>query len=200
MRRVLPVALAAAVLVLGGCTSDPSLPGQAKINVDTPALVAMKKDAGVADCAPGDASPVDGGLPAVTLPCFGGGPDVDLSSLKGPLVINLWQATCAPCRKEMPVLQEFHEKYGDRVGVIGVDYQDVQTEPAMQLVKRSGVTYPLLADPDGDISAKSPFPVIRGLPLFAFVAADGTVQLASGGIDSLDDMVALANEHLGTDL
>jgi thiol-disulfide isomerase/thioredoxin len=200
MRRVLPAALVAAVLVLSGCTSDDTLPGEAKIDVDTPRLAAMKKDAGVADCAPGDAAPVEGGLPAVTLPCFGGGPSVDLSSLRGPLVINLFAATCGPCRKEMPVLQQFHERYGDRVGVLGVDYTDVQTEPAMQLVKRSGVTYPLLADPQSDLQGAAPFPNLIGLPLFAFVAADGTVQFASGGVDSLDEMVELANDHLGTDL
>ena len=200
MTRVALAALVAALLVLAGCSSDGSAPGVAKIDVDTPRLAAMKKDAGVADCEPGSAAPVDGGLPEITLPCFGGGPDVDLSTLRGPLVVNLFASWCGPCRKEMPVLQEFHEKYGDQVGVLGVDYTDPQTEPAMELVQRSGVTYPLLADPDGDISAKSPFPVIRGLPLFAFVAADGTVQLASGGVDSLDEMVELANAKLGTDL
>jgi thiol-disulfide isomerase/thioredoxin len=200
MRRALPAAIVAAVLVLSGCTSDASLPGEAKIDVDTPRLVEMKKEAGVAPCAPGDASPVDGGLPEVTLPCFGGGPDVDLSSLRGPLVVNLFAATCGPCRKEMPVLQQFHEKYGDRVGVLGIDYTDVQTEPAMQLVKRSGVTYPLLADPQSALQGAVPFPNLIGLPLFAFVAADGTVQLASGGVDSLDEMVELANDKLGTDL
>lgn len=200
MRRVLPAALVAAVLVLSGCTSDAPLPGKAKVDVDTPRLVEMKKEAGVAPCAPGDASPGDGALPDVTLPCFGGGPDVDLSTLQGPLVVNLFQATCVPCRKEMPVIQEFHERYGDQVGVLGIDYLDVQTEPAMELVARSGVTYPLVADPGGDLSAQSPFPVIRGLPLFAFVGADGTVQLAAGGVDSLDEMVELANKNLGTDL
>ena len=44
------------------------------------------------------ASTSDGGLPARSLPCLGGGRRVDLSTLKGPLVINFWNAACAPCR------------------------------------------------------------------------------------------------------
>jgi thiol-disulfide isomerase/thioredoxin len=200
MRRALLAALAAAVLLLSGCTSDDNLPGEARIDVDTPALVQMKADAQVEDCEPGDAAPVEGGLPEVTLPCFGGGPEVELSSLRGPLVVNLFAATCGPCRKEMPVLQQFHDKYGDQVGVLGVDYNDRQTEPAMELVQKSGVTYPLLADPQSDLLGAAPFPNRVGLPLFAFVAADGTVELASGGVDSLEDLVALANAKLGTDL
>ena len=62
----------------------------------------------------------------MTLPCLGGGPDVELSSLRGPMVINLWQARCGPCRKEMPALEEFHQQYGDQVAVLGIDFNDVQ--------------------------------------------------------------------------
>lgn len=202
MRRILPVALATAVLLLGACGSGdlPSPPGEARIDVDTPALVKLKKQAGVQDCVPGDAAPVDGGLPEVTLPCFGGGPAVDLSSLRGPLVVNVFASYCGPCRTEMPVLQQFHERYGDRVGVLGIDYNDAQTVPAMELVRESHVTYPLLADPQSELQGASPFPNRVGLPLFAFVAADGTTTLAAGGVDSLHELVDLVNQHLGTDL
>jgi len=191
-----------ALATAAGCGSSslPSPPGEARIDVNTPALAALKKAAGVEDCTPGDATPVDGGLPAVTLPCFGGGPDVDLATLRGPLVVNLFASWCAPCRKEMPVLQQFYEKYGDRVGVIGVDYTDSQTEPAMELVQRSGVTYPLLADPQSRLQGAAPFPNRMGVPLFAFVAADGTVSIATGGVDSVAEMVDLADQHLGTHL
>jgi hypothetical protein len=57
-----------------------------------------------------------------------------------------------------------------------------------------------VADPGGDINAKSPIPVIRGIPQFAFVTADGDVSIASGGVDSVDELVELANDHLGTNL
>jgi thiol-disulfide isomerase/thioredoxin len=199
MRRLLMAVLVAAVLVLTGCNADDvQPPGDAKVNVDTPALRELKQDAGVADCQPGSADA--GGLPDLTLPCLGGGADVDLASLQGPVVLNLWASTCGPCRKEMPALQAFHEQYGDQVPVIGIDYQDVQPAEALKLARKSGVTYPLLADPGGDINGRDPVPVMRGIPMFLFVSADGDVQVVPGGIDSVDELVDLVDEHLGVSL
>jgi thiol-disulfide isomerase/thioredoxin len=199
LRRLLPAALVAAVLVLAGCSADDvKPPGQSSVDVDTPELQKLKQETDVASCKPGDAT--GAGLPDVTLPCLGGGPDIDLSTLRGPLIVNLWASNCGPCRKEMPALEDFHQQYGDRVDVLGIDYQDFQPAAALQLAKRSGVTYPLVADPGGDINANSPVPVIRGIPIFLFVTADGHVEAVAGGIDSADDLVELANEHLGIDL
>jgi thiol-disulfide isomerase/thioredoxin len=201
MSRALCAALVAAVLVLGGCGSeDVPEPGAAKIDVDTPQLRALKAGAGIEACEAGAAEPVDGGLPDVTLPCLGGGEDVDLGSLRGPLVVNLWASWCGPCVQEMPQLAAFYDAYGDRVPVIGVDYQDPQTGAAFDLAKRSGVTYPLLADPQGDLQAKAPFPARVAVPSFAFVAEDGTVTLELGRVTSTDDLVDLVEQHLGVTL
>jgi thiol-disulfide isomerase/thioredoxin len=201
MRRA--VAALAAALVLVGCGGggDVALPGPAKIDVDTPELRQMKARAGVEDCAPARGEHVDGGLPPVTLPCFGGGPDVRLGALRGPMVVNLWASTCGTCRHEMRILQDFHEKYGDRVQVIGIDYQDVQTEAAMDLVRQTGATYPLLADPQSDLSGAAPFPVLRGLPFLALVDAEGRVAHQEFIIvQSRQQLVGLVNRHLGTSL
>jgi len=201
MRRGAPVVLAVAVLLLGACDSAdvPKPPGEAKVDVDTPALRAIKQKAGIETCVPGAAT--DGGLPAVTLPCLGGGPDVDLSSLEGPMVVNLWQSFCEPCRKEMPALQEFHERHGDQVPVLGIDSTDVQPQAALEFAADLGVTYPQLADPGGDLSARAPFPTIRGYPYLAIVDADGEIAWQQfGGVDSYADLVDLVNEHLGTEL
>lgn len=206
MRYALAAAMAAVVLLLAGCASTPTIEagpvtGPAKIDVDTPQLRELKKQAGVEACAPGAAGAVAGGLPAVTLPCLGGGPEVDLSTLRGPMVVNLWASWCGPCRAEMPILQGFHEKYGDQVAVLGVDYQDPQTVGALDLVLASGVTYPLLADPQGALSGADPFPALTRMPFLAFVDADGAVVgKVFNEIDSEDEMIQLANHYLGTDL
>ncbi len=198
MRRLLPAALIAAALLLGGCGSDAAAPGEAKVDVDTPALRAIKQDAGIEDCRPGTA---DGGLPELTLPCLGGGPDVDLATLQGPMIINLWQSFCGPCRKEMPALQEFHEQYADQVPVLGIDSADVQPQAALEFAQKVGVTYPLLADPGADLSGLAPFPLIRGYPYLAIIDADGELAYQQfGGVDNYPELVDLVNTHLGTDL
>ena len=82
--------------------------------MDTPDLRELKAEIGMEDCVPG---PGGGALPEITLPCLGGGTSVDLSSLRGPLVLSFWFAGCEPCKEEMPALQAFDDQYGDRVPV-----------------------------------------------------------------------------------
>lgn len=203
MRRLLPAVLAAAVLVLSACESAdlPAPPGQAKVDVDTPALRAIRADAGIEPCRQAAGAAVDGGLPDVTLPCLGGGPDVDLAGLRGPVVVNLWASWCGPCRRELPIYQQFHERYGDRVGVVGIDYNDVQPKAALELARDTGVTYPLLADPGSTLEGTESFPTIPGLPWIVLVDADGAiVHKQPIEITSVDQLVGLVDEHLGTHL
>lgn len=200
MRRAACAAFALlGVVVLAGCTDTPDLkfPNKAKIDVDTPQLRQEKQAAGVEPCRPGTGA---NELPAITLPCFGGGPDVDLSTLEGPLVINVWAGWCGPCRKEMPVLEKFHQQYGDRVPIIGVDYSDPQVGSAMDLVLETGVTYPLLADPQENLLGVEPFPTMFALPMMVFVGADGSVEVIAGQVESVDELVDLVDTNLGIQL
>lgn len=205
MRRAAASLLATALLsgLLAGCSTDPSAPdvNAPKVDVDTPALREQKARLGVEDCAEGEGTgPVEGGLPQVTLACFGGGPDVDVSTLRGPLVVNFWQGACVPCRQEMPALEEFHQRYGDEVPVLGIDYLDAQPGYAMDLVESTGVTYPLLADPDPQLGVEGEVRVV-GLPHFVLLDADGRIAYqAPGGIESVDELVDMVEEHLGVAL
>jgi thiol-disulfide isomerase/thioredoxin len=170
VRRALLAVLT--VVLLAGCSSEQppsSAPATSSVDVDTPALRTLKQRIGVEACEPGDAR---SDLPQVTLSCLGGGPDVMLNSLRGPLVINLFAQWCGPCRAEMPYYQELHRKARGNVRVLGIDYLDTQPALALDLVRRTGVTYPLLADPSGVLR---PDFKIRGLPGVVLVDATGKV-------------------------
>jgi thiol-disulfide isomerase/thioredoxin len=202
MRRVAAVLASVALMVtMAACDHETQFvpgPGPSKVKVDTPDLVTLKAQIGMRDCVPG---PGGGELPAVTLPCLGGGTSVDLSTLKGPLVLSLWQAGCAPCRKEMPALQAFDDKYGDRVPVVGIDFADQYPGTALQEAGKRKVTYPSLADPGGDLQGFDEFAKIPGMPTMYFVDADGKIAYQrSGGVDSADEVADLVREHLGVDL
>jgi len=202
------VALRVAVLVgvaalgLTACTDDdrgfvPG-PGPQEVDVDTPELRELKQAAGLDDCAPG---PGGGALPALTLPCLGGGPSIDLSGLRGPMVVNLWASWCDPCREEMPALQAFYEQHGDQVPVLGIDYQDSYPAEALSQAKERGVTYPSVSDSLGDLQGQPGFENALALPIIILVDDAGEVAYQQfGGVDSAADVVALVDEHLEVSL
>lgn len=213
MRRLGGVAAGAVLLLLlTGCVAAPEPEGGAPsgagsaedpgafavdVDVDTPELRAVKRRAGIADCptTEADAGPVDGGMPEVRLPCLGGGPDVTLSSVRGPAVVNLWAQWCGPCREELPYYQRLHEEAGDRLTVLGIDYQDTQPRMALELAEETGVTYPLLADPAAQL--RVPFRV-RGLPGVVLVDEEGrVVHLEYVVIRSYGQLTGMVEEHLG---
>lgn len=210
-RRWAALAIAGAVLLSGCSALRP--PGsesgslRSNVEVDTPELRAAKARTELPDCEPGTGERVDGGLPDVTLPCLGGGPDVNLSSLRGPMVINVWAAWCTPCRRELPIYEEFHQRHGDKVKVLGIDFQDTQPGAALELARETGVSYPQLADPNTDISLAEPLPNIPGMPGIIFVDEDGVVVDERGTprvvfyeIKDLPDLERLVAEHLGIEL
>jgi len=204
-RRALAALLVAATLTACAPSSDDDFyvpqVGPAKIDVDTPHLRAEKQAAGVEPCASGPGAVVEGGLPDLTLPCFGGGRAVDLASLRGPMVLSLWASYCVPCRREMPILEEFHQKYADRVAVVGLDARESIPDNAMKLVRDTGATYPLLADPQEDLVGKEPFGNLQFLPFLVLVDADGKVVFKEPrAIDSLDGLETLVHDELGVSL
>jgi peroxiredoxin len=67
------------------------------------------------------------------------------------LVLNVWYASCPPCRKEAPDLQGIHEEYQDQgVFFIGVNVRDT-AGPARAFEETYGITYPSMPDPDAEI-------------------------------------------------
>ncbi len=188
------VALLGVAVLLSGCDQGETAAG-CKVDVDTAELRDLKAGAGIVDCPTGDG---DADLPDVELACLGGGTSGSLADVEGPAIINFWASSCGPCRKEMPALASFDEQYGDQVAVIGVDYLETYPEAALDLAQRSDVTYPSFADACGDLQETDL--VIPGLPVFVFVAADGSVEQAAGGVESVDEIVELAETKLDIEL
>jgi cytochrome c biogenesis protein CcmG/thiol:disulfide interchange protein DsbE len=129
-------------------------------------------------------------LPHVTLQSLGGGKAVDLSALRGPMVVNLWASWCGPCRAELPHYQAFAQKYAGKVGVLGVDWQETRIAKARALARQTGVTYPLVADPGGRLR-------VRFLPQVILVDQDGKIAYEQYlQIKSLAQIEKLVKEHL----
>jgi thiol-disulfide isomerase/thioredoxin len=165
------------------------------VDVDTPALRVLKADAGIRPCRTGTGRPVAEGLPEVTLRCLGGGRPVALSSLRGPMVITLFAQWCGPCRKELPFFQRLDRRADGAVRVLGVDFLDTQPAAALRLARSSGVTFPLLADPDARLRSELH---VRGLPTVVFLDADGSVTATQArSFSSYDDLREAVRDQLG---
>ena len=67
------------------------------------------------------------------------------------LVVNVWYASCPPCRVEAPDLQAIHEEYTDQgVSFIGINLRD-EKGPAQAFEANYGITYPSLPDLQSEI-------------------------------------------------
>lgn len=109
--------------------------------------------------------------------------EVSTASLLGrPLVINVWNSNCEPCKKELPDLAAAHREFGDRVRFVGIDpYYSSTAE--LDFAKRYGVDYELLFDGDGRFTTATG---ITTQPVTLFVTADGTIVQQTGQLDLAD--------------
>ena len=96
-----------------------------------------------------------------------------LSTLQGkPVVINFWATWCAPCREEMPLLNQYAEKYADRVIVLGVN--DGETEQQIdEFLVETPVAFPILLDTTNAVTDDY---YVRSLPMTFFIDAEGVLR------------------------
>ena len=139
VRRASTLALAAAVIVLAGCTSSDPLAqqyregtGQGYISGDGAYTVIAEADRG---------EPVEfSGL-------IENGDAVSSDDYRGDvLVVNFWYAGCPPCRLEAADLETLSQRFAaDGVSFLGVNIYD-QAPTALSFAEEFGVTYPSILD------------------------------------------------------
>ncbi len=94
----------------------------------------------------------DGSAPNFTLPDRGG-QNVTLSDFSGQVVmINFWASWCAPCRQEMPLLDELYQRYkGLGFTLLGVNVEE-DSSLATDRLNETPVDFPILFDRENRVS------------------------------------------------
>jgi thiol-disulfide isomerase/thioredoxin len=104
-----------------------------------------------------------------------GGVKHSLSEWKGrPLLINFWATWCAPCRREIPLLQTLrHERSGDGLEIVGiaVDFRDAVQHYAREM----SIDYPVLVGEQDGLDAIAAFGMDTVFPFTVFTDRQGRI-------------------------
>jgi peroxiredoxin len=109
-------------------------------------------------------------------------PDFELQTLDGKrvrlhdyrgkaVVLNFWASWCVPCKKEIPWLIEFQNKFSPRGLIILGISMDTSLAPAKQFSKEMAINYPVLM---GSQSVADQF-YVKGLPVSVFIDRSGKI-------------------------
>lgn len=122
----------------------------------------------------------DGPAPDFSLPDQSGS-TVSLSQFDGQVVlINFWASWCGPCREEMPLLAELHQRY-ESLGftMLGINVEEDSTE-ADRFLRSVPVSFPILYDRANSVSKL--YDVIA-MPSTILIGRDGRVRYIHHGYE-----------------
>ncbi|OCL26694.1 peroxiredoxin [Orenia metallireducens] len=113
------------------------------------------------------------------------GEDIHLSDYQGKyLLLNFWATWCPPCRKEMPDLNQFHQKNKDEFVVVGVNIGE-DKENVKKFMETGGYDYPILLDRDRQVAFLYRASVI---PTSYFIDPEGRIQYIKRGMVTKDEL------------
>lgn len=162
-----------------GDASTSSTPDDGAITATAPAGGAAKDDA---SSVPSGSRPncphVDLGVP---LDCLGA---ATTGHAKGTVVVNVWAWWCQPCRKELPVMNEFAKKHPD-ISVVGV-HANPDASKAVEVLDNLGISYPSFQDGGNEFAATQGLPNV--VPVTLVLHSDAPPQLYAQVFHSVDEL------------
>ena len=151
-----------------------------KKSVESPSLTKIEPAANTTEMPTDGAAP---GVPKKTIPDTL--PDITLANLDDqptrlasfasrPLMINFWATWCAPCRREIPLLNKLRaERKVQNAEIVGiaVDFK----EDVLKFVQKVPVNYPLLVGEEDGLAAASAFGMGMAFPFSIFVDSQNRI-------------------------
>jgi thiol-disulfide isomerase/thioredoxin len=117
---------------------------------------------------------IPGTLPDITLADRNGKP-TKLASFGGrPLMVNFWATWCAPCRREIPLLNKIRmQRRAQNAEIVGVavDFR----EDVLKYVAKVPLSYPLLIGEEDGLAAAEAFGMGMAFPFSVFVDSQNRI-------------------------
>ena len=113
------------------------------------------------------------------------GSNMRLAEQRGNIVlVNFWASWCGPCREELPAMEALQQEYQDLgFTVLAVNLDDDPSK-ADVLLDDIDVTFPVLFDPEGDVSEMYD---VSAMPTTVIIDRDGMARLTHKGYQSGDE-------------
>ncbi len=99
-----------------------------------------------------------------------------MADYRGKVVLlNIWATWCAPCRIEMPSIEQLHKSYARRgLKVVAISVDDPGMAPQIvDFVNQFGLTFDVLHDPEGKIREQYQ---TTGYPETVIIGRDGVIR------------------------
>jgi len=131
-------------------------------------------DAAASPPAPENKKSIPDTLPDITLANLEDKP-TKLASFAGrPLMVNFWATWCAPCRREIPLLNKIRaERKAQNAEIVGVavDFK----EDVLKFVQKVPINYPLLIGEEDGLAAAEAFGMGMAFPFSIFVDSQNRI-------------------------
>ena len=69
------------------------------------------------------------------------------------VVLNFWATWCAPCKEELPTLQTLHDISDNQTVVLTINVRESSARAA-RYVQTTGMTFPVISDPQGELAKR----------------------------------------------
>ena len=114
------------------------------------------------------------------------GEDVAISSLQGkPRLMYFWATWCAPCRVQMPKIQELHEMFAAKgLAVLSINYGE-SAEVARKYITEHKYSTRVLLDRDKQVAGKFS---VSSIPVVILIDREGIVRAQYTGYNSALDL------------
>jgi thiol-disulfide isomerase/thioredoxin len=127
------------------------------------------------------------------------GEQISLSQFRGrAMLVNFWATWCAPCRQEIPMLEEFQRAYGNRgFVVLGLALDDGGWSVVRPFAEAARINYPVMI---ADSKTTDLFGGLKAVPMTFVIDKEGRVAAVHAGLcqksECEGDIQAVLNEAM----